>query len=163
MSWSGTGEVVAKIDPDRERQRLNALYVQMSDEELEKVGSDPAALTEWARESLRQEMDRRGLQWQVREAFPAELPDHNNVLLVLRFYEYLARAAEDRRTLQKAGIEAHFFGESAPGPAGLVSWVPRTGVGILVRTVDLAVSLELIGELPNRDQENAQLEPHSKE
>jgi hypothetical protein len=53
MSWSGTGELVAKIDPDRERQRLNALYVQMSDEQLEKVGSDPAALTEWARESLR--------------------------------------------------------------------------------------------------------------
>ena len=40
---------MARIDPERERQRLREVYSAMNDLELQKVGEDPAALTELAR------------------------------------------------------------------------------------------------------------------
>jgi len=35
-----------KIDPQQERQRLTNLYAGLSDEELQKVGNNPIALTD---------------------------------------------------------------------------------------------------------------------
>jgi hypothetical protein len=55
---------MAKIDPQRERERLAALYAAMSDLELAKVGEDPAKLTDWAFLALREEMAKRGLAWE---------------------------------------------------------------------------------------------------
>jgi len=54
---------MTRINPEQERERLAARYAAMNDLELLKVGGDPAALTEWARETLRDEMRRRGLEW----------------------------------------------------------------------------------------------------
>ena len=136
---------MGKIDPARERERLRKLYAGMSDGELEKVGQDPATLTEWAREVLREEMFRRGLKWQEHLVETRlEQPDDTNVLLVLQFYRDSTKAAEDKAALKQAGIKAHFFAETAPGPEGLISWRPSNGVRLLVRAEELAVSLELL-------------------
>jgi len=137
---------VRKIDPDRERQRLKNLYTGMSDGELESLGRDQGELTEWAREALRSEMLERGLEWRDDPVGNgAELPTDGNLLLVLRSYADVARAAEDRSTLQQAGIEAHFFAETAPETPGLVTWVPSHGVRLLVSAAELAKSLEVLG------------------
>jgi hypothetical protein len=118
----------------------------MSDGELEKIGRRPEDLTEWARETLRAEMVRRGLEW--REVPPArrEMPDDTNVLVALRFYPDVAEAAEVKALLKQGRIESYFFGETSPGPEGLISWVPGNGVRLLVRVSELAKSLELLRE-----------------
>lgn len=146
---------VSTIDPDRERQRLEKLYAGMRDEELDSIGRSPLGLTEWAREALRAEMLQRGLEWREGPiGSSAELPGDGNVLFVLRFYADVAKAAEDRAVLKQAGIEAHFFGETAPGPEGLVTWVPANGVRLLVRATELAKSWEVLrgSELPETDE-----------
>ena len=138
---------MSKIDPDWERQRLEKLYAGMSDGELESLGRDPGALTEWARAALRSEMLERGLEWRDEpvDENGAELPNDGNLLLVLRSYADVAKAAEDRAALKRVGIEAHFFGETAPGLPGLVDWVPSNGVQLLVRAAELAKSMETLG------------------
>src|SRR5262245_4234179 len=122
-----------------ERQRLKKLYTGMSDGELESLGRDQEELTEWAREALRSEMLERGLEWPEDPVENgAELPNDGKLLLVLRSYADMAKAAEDRAALKRVGIEAHFFGETAPGLPGLVTWVPSDGVRLLVRAAELA-------------------------
>jgi hypothetical protein len=146
---------VSKIDPDRERLRLKKLYTAMSDGELESLGRDQGELTEWAREALRSEMLERGLEWREDPVENgAELPNDGNLLLVLRSYADVAKAAEDRAALQRVGIEAYFFGETAPGLPGLVNWVPSNGVRLLVCAAELAKSMEALGldEHPEGDR-----------
>jgi hypothetical protein len=136
---------VGTIDPVREQHRLQKLYRGMSDGELESIGRSPRELTEWAREALHAEMLQRGLEWRESPfGSRVELPSDGNVLFVLRFYADVAKAAEDRAVLKQAGIEAHFFGETAPGPEGLVTWVPANGVRLLVRAAELAESMEVL-------------------
>jgi hypothetical protein len=117
----------------------------MSEEELGSIGRNPRELTEYAREALHAEMLRRGLEWRESSIASLELPGDGNLLLVLRFYADMAKAAEDRAALKRAGIEAHFFGETASGPEGLVTWVPSNGVRLLVRAAELAKSMEVLG------------------
>jgi len=102
VSPNQSGGSVTKIDADRELQRLRKLYAGKSDGELEKIGRDPAALTEWAREALQSEMLKRGLEWREShtERRP-EMPDDGNVLLALRFYADTADAAKDKTALRQ--------------------------------------------------------------
>jgi hypothetical protein len=152
---------VSKIDADRELQRLRKLYAGKSDGELEKIGRDPATLTEWARAAVRSEMLRRGLQWrQNRTESRPEMPDDDNVLLALRFYADASDAAKDKAALRQTGIEAYYFGENAPGAEGLITWVPSNGVHLLVRAAELAKSLDTLSENQgcNVEQPVAELE-----
>jgi hypothetical protein len=54
---------MTKIDPEKERQRRTTLYAALSDLELQKVGKNPESLTDCAFEALREERNRRGLEW----------------------------------------------------------------------------------------------------
>jgi hypothetical protein len=69
---------MARIDPERERQRLLAFYSGQMDGELEKVARQAYELTDLAREALRTEIARRGLGVELVEDTPVvakkELP-----------------------------------------------------------------------------------------
>jgi hypothetical protein len=52
---------MARIDPEQERQRLTEFYAGQMDGELEKVAAQAYELTELAREVLRAEFSKRGL------------------------------------------------------------------------------------------------------
>jgi hypothetical protein len=52
---------MARIDPEKERQRLTEFYAGQLDGELEKVAAQAYELTELARELLRAELSKRGL------------------------------------------------------------------------------------------------------
>jgi hypothetical protein len=54
--------IMAKIDGEKERERLRQLYQVMSDGELGKIGADPASLTDVARNAFNAEMAARGMQ-----------------------------------------------------------------------------------------------------
>jgi len=85
---------MTKIDPEKERQRLTTLYAALSHLELQKVGKNPESLTDFAFEALREEMNRRGLDWsgkdmpppsQIVHSKPVE-DDPDNRPIVLRRY-----------------------------------------------------------------------------
>jgi hypothetical protein len=136
---------------DAERQRLRKRYAEMSDGELEKIGSNPGTLTEWARDLLREEMNRRGLEWRDQPAIPEfkpspEIPNDDNVLVLLRRYESAVEAAEDKLALSEAGVKAFFFADDEATSRGVLTWAKNEGVKLLVCAVDLAVSLELLAK-----------------
>jgi hypothetical protein len=54
--------VMGQIDEQKERRRLAELYAGMEDEELKEIAADAGSLTQAAREALRAEMLRRGMQ-----------------------------------------------------------------------------------------------------
>jgi hypothetical protein len=109
-----------KTDPELERQRLAKLYADMSDLELERVGSEPTALSEWAFGALRDEMAKREIDWAGRDAPPAALQEAasvkthepGNVSEVLRVYRDMTDALTDRMALEGAGMECYLFDES---------------------------------------------------
>jgi hypothetical protein len=61
---------MARIDPERERQRLIAFYSGQMDGELEKVATQAYELTDLAREALKAEIARRGLGVELTENAP---------------------------------------------------------------------------------------------
>jgi hypothetical protein len=142
---------VSKIDADRERQRLNKLYAAMSDGELEMLGTDPAALTEWARQALRAEMVRRGLKWQEQSLSAlGRPPSQDDVLMPLRAYTDLAKVAPDVELLKGAGIRTHCLrrGDTA-----------TEEVSLLVRAADLADAIQLLRNRGRDEELSAAAEP----
>lgn len=135
-----------KIDLDQERQRLTKRYAAMSDGELEKVAENPGALTEWARVLLRAEMTKRRLEWkeELISEFrpPVEMPNDDTLLVLLQKHENTAKAAEVRRALREAGIQAFFFDDNEATSEGHVTWIAgrreaagsRNGLGHRSRT-----------------------------
>ena len=64
---------MAKLDPEQERRRLAEFYAGQLDGELEKLAAQAYELTELAREVLRAQMSRRGLEFTFMEQPPVVL------------------------------------------------------------------------------------------
>jgi hypothetical protein len=159
-----------KIDLGLERQRLKKRYAEMSDDELEKIGSNPRTLAAWATDLLREEMNQRGLEWREQPAIPEfkpspEIPNDDNVLVLLRNYESAVRAAEDKLALGEAGVKAFFFADDEATSRGVLTWTQDEGVKLLVRAADLAVSLELLATRVDvlRDERSAEIAAVAKQ
>jgi hypothetical protein len=120
----------------------------MSDLELGEIGATPGTLTEWARELLREEMNRRGLEWREQPAIaefkPVETPNDDNLLVLLRKYENVVDAAVDKLALAEAGVETYFFADDEATSSGVLTWSEKEGVKLLVGAADLAVGLEFL-------------------
>ncbi len=153
---AGDGGRVGKIDPEKEQQRLTKVYAGMSDGELQKVGRDPAALTEWAYEALQEEFGRRNIEWQPKAASKIRMPTQDDVLGLLCTYSDALIAAQDRSLLTASGAEARFLDGEAASPEGRSAWSPSDGVQLLVRASDLERGLELL-------RRNDELEAHPAE
>jgi len=104
---------MGKIDPEKERKRLTELYAGMSDLELEKVGKNPEALTEWARSVLGEEFRNRGLEWKPEPRRSKPIAE-GEILVRLRKYSDRNSAGIDRDFLADTGIKALFY-EQGPG------------------------------------------------
>ena len=103
---------MAKINPEKDRERLRAVYAAMSDLELQKVSGDPSALTDWAFEALREELSKRGLDWAGKDMpIPSKMVhvetevDLGNKPVILRKYRDLPAAFVEKSVLEEAGIE----------------------------------------------------------
>lgn len=102
---------MVKIDPEQERQRLAKLYQALSDQELQEVGNNPMALTDWAFEAVRAEMLKRGLDWIGKDmplpslAAVGAADDPGNRPVVLRRYRDMPAAFVEKSVLEDAGIE----------------------------------------------------------
>ena len=144
---------MARIDPERERQRLREVYSAMNDLELQKVGEDPAALTELALESLRGEMARRGIGRASKDMSVAEVPqavtgnvvDSGDAPVVLQAFRDFPEALAARMTLESAGIECSLFDETFIR----LDWLCSNALGgikLVVRKSDADEALRILEE-----------------
>lgn len=93
---------MATRDPERERQRLAQRYAAMSEVELSEIAADARSLTDEAKEALRAEIARRGLDIALGEPEPEPAPGGP---VVLRRYLWLHEAPLAKTILDSAGIE----------------------------------------------------------
>lgn len=136
------------IDSVQERKRLAALYATMSDEELEKIGQEPAALTEWARETLRIELAKRGLAWQE---LPERKPDKP---VILRRYRDVPAAFVEKSALENAGIECFLQDDNVVR----LDWFwsnAMGGIKLIVRESEAEEASKILSEARPQDKEDA--------
>lgn len=135
---------MSKLDSPQERERLAALYSQMTDEELNKLLDAADELSETAREALKGEVERRGghveYEWE-----PASTgPDHPKLVSVARFRD-LDQATIARGLLQSAGIECFVADENVVR----MDWFWSNMIGnmrLLVREEDAEAANEILAQ-----------------
>jgi hypothetical protein len=116
-----------------------------SDLELEKVGADPSALTDWARKALSEEMKRPGLQW--KPATRAMMPvNEDEILVLLSAYTDRNTAAIDRKYLERAGVESFFYEKQGREAADSPTANTPKETQLLVRARDLLSAQEQLSE-----------------
>lgn len=160
---------MAKIDQEKERQRLASLYAGMSDLELQKVGKNPDSVTDWAFEALREEMNIRGLDWsgtdmplpsQILHSKPIE-DDPGNRPIVLRRYRDMPEAFAAKSLLEDAGIESFLQDDNVVR----MDWFWSDAIGgikLLVRQKDVEESEKVLTATPgDADEANDTLKQDS--
>jgi hypothetical protein len=95
-------------------------------------------------------MMKRGLEWKEQPVpeskAPVEMPDDDHLLVLLREYEDIGKAAEDRHALREASVKAYFFDDNQAASEGPITWTGGDGVKLQVRATDLAIGLELLAQ-----------------
>jgi hypothetical protein len=106
------------IDPNNEQRRLQELYADMMDAELQKLASEGDSLTDEAWDVLEDELDRRGLTDKIEDSAqrsPQQLGFRE--LVTIREFRDLPEALLAQGLLQSAGIECSL------GDANLSGWI----------------------------------------
>ncbi len=116
------------IDPEQERKRLLDFYSRQMDGRLEQIATQAAGLSELAREVLRQELIRRGLDVELlqpptaavelppeepsgaEQSFLGEFEKRN--LVVIRKFRDLPEALVAQGIIDSAGIETFLFDDA---------------------------------------------------
>jgi hypothetical protein len=99
---------MAKTDAAKETKRLAALYAGMEDTELAEIVADASSLTEIARQVLRAEMARRGMEALPEIATPKPSDAREPIPpapVMIRRYRDLPEASIAKSILDSAGIE----------------------------------------------------------
>ncbi len=102
---------MATIDPEQEKQRLAKFYSGQLDEELERVAREAYELSDPAREALRGELSRRGLDIKLGEKLPTDEIDLREMVTIRRFRD-LPEALLAKGSLDSAGIECVLVNEN---------------------------------------------------
>lgn len=155
------------IDPARERQRLVEFYAEQLDGELEKVAGQACELTEIAREVLRAELAKRGLNVKLVEQRPVppappvlpgdpppEPPPIEQVLdgeiemrdmVAIRRFRDLPEALLAKGALESAGIEVALV----DGNMVRLDWFISNllgGVKLMVKAEDAVAAREILDQ-----------------
>ena len=139
------------MDWVKERKRVRDLYAGMDEGELEKIADDMAALTEVAREELKSEMARRGLQLPPdkteSEARRAGAPP-----VMVGRYLFLPDAQIAKSILDSAGIESFLADENLVRMDWLYSNLIG-GIKLFVRYEDAEAAKKLLEASPLEEPE----------
>ena len=124
---------------------MAARYAAMSDLELQKVGADPASLTEWARSAFSEELEKRGLAWKPEPRLAKPIADEE-ILIQMESYADRNSAGIVRDFLAGAGIKAYFCEEESSVDGGLDDSKGPKETHLLVRAKELMSARELLAE-----------------
>lgn len=97
-------------DPNNERQRLAQLYAAMRKQELAEIAEIAGSSTEIAKDALRAEISRRGLEIELDELAVTREDVQYRKLVTLRRFRDLPEAHIAKSILDSAGIEC-FLGD----------------------------------------------------
>jgi hypothetical protein len=97
---------------EEEGQRLSQLYATMNEGELEDLAEEASLLTELARETLRAEVERRGLKIQVLPRPMARDEVELRPLVTIRKFRDLPEALLAKTRIESAGIESFVTNEN---------------------------------------------------
>jgi hypothetical protein len=136
---------MTKIDPEQERQRLAELYADKSDLELEKVGADPSALTDWARKALSEEMKKRGLEWKPAPRAAIAIKE-DEILVLLAVYTDRNAAAIDKEYLEGAGVKSFLCEKQRRDSSDSSTLKAPEETQLLVRAGDLLPAQQQLSE-----------------
>jgi hypothetical protein len=160
---------MAKIDPEQERRRLAAFYDGQLDGELEKVAGEAYELSDLAREVLRGELQKRGLDVELTEHTPIrmkktpepgdppeedatkeELPlsqgivDEREIVTIRKFRD-LPEALLAKGSLESAGIECVLADDNMVR----MDWFYSNAIGgikLLVKAQDAAEAEQVLSQ-----------------
>jgi hypothetical protein len=136
--------------PLDESARLQALYFNMTDGELQEIAADPGSLTDLARAALAKEFERRNLT-------APDSDKHTNFvepeiefqdLVTIRRFRNLHEALLAKGSLDSAAIESHLADDN------MVRIFVSTfvdGVRLLVRRADAEAAQQILDEPPVGD------------
>ena len=137
--------IMTMVDPEQERQRLTELYAQMSEGELLKVCDEPQSLSEVARQVLRSEFERRGMDTALLDAEPcADAVEYRELTMIRRFRD-LPEALLAKTSLESTGIECFLTDENIVR----IDWFWSNllgGVKLNVNAEDADAALEILGQ-----------------
>lgn len=157
------------IDPEQERRRLAAFYADQLDGELEKVAGEAYELSDLAREVLREELQKRGLDVELAEHAPIrikktpepgdppeedatreELPlsqgivDEREIVTIRKFRD-LPEALLAKGSLESAGIECLLADDNMVR----MDWFYSNAIGgikLLVKAQDAAEAEQVLSQ-----------------
>ncbi len=99
-------------DSEEKRKQVAQLYADMSDIELNDLADEAWSLTETGKETLRAELARRGLEFELDTTVPAPLEVYPRNLVVLRKFRDLPGALLAKGFLESAGVETFLVDET---------------------------------------------------
>jgi hypothetical protein len=138
-------EAMAKIDGEKEYQRLADLYAGMEQGELEQIAAQAESLTDVAKQAIRAEMSRRGMPPPL-EAHPeASISKEPKPPVMIRRYQSLPEALLSKSILDSAGIESFLADENLVR----IDWFYSNlvgGIKLLVRDDDADASSKLLAQ-----------------
>jgi len=133
---------------------MAAIYAAMDDEELKEAGSQPATLTNWAFQALREEMKKRNLDWPGKDMpLPSEMPaseeteDPGNRPVVLRRYRDMPAAFVEKSVLDAAEIECFLQDDNVVRMDWLWSNA-MGGIKLIVREKDAPEAERILSQQP---------------
>jgi hypothetical protein len=133
------------LSPDEERQRLVQHYREMTDVELAELVDDAASLTDLARDALRAELLRRGLDIVVRESARSSGDIRVRAPVVIRQYLNVPEALLAKSILDSAGIPC-FLGDQNIIRLDWFLSNALGGVKLLVKDEDAVAADELLNQ-----------------
>jgi len=141
--WAYDAAIMGQSDEQKERRRLADLYASLEEGELKEIAGDAASLTRAAREALRSEMLRRGMQAPPAERGASETPlserEAPGPVMVGR-YRDSGEAMIAKSMLDSAGIECFLGDENL---ARLYSNL-ADGIKLMVREADADTARKLL-------------------
>ena len=99
-------------DSEEKRNEVAQQYAGMSDMELKDLAEEAWSLTEMGKETLRAELGRRGLEFELDTTVPAALEVHPRNLVALRQFRDLPEALLAKGFLESAGVESFLIDET---------------------------------------------------
>jgi predicted RNA-binding Zn-ribbon protein involved in translation (DUF1610 family) len=137
---------MARLNPEQEKQRLEKLYAAMEDAELAKLSHDWLGLARPAKDALRAEMVRRGMDVAEVDALErGEIPGPEPEPVVIRQFRDLPEAMIAQSLLDSAGIENFLSDENVVR----MDWLWSNAIGgvkLLVRKHDAEEAERLLSE-----------------
>jgi len=140
---------------------MAAIYAAMDDEELKEAGSQPATLTNWAFQALREEMKKRNLDWPGKDMpLPSEMPaseeteDPGNRPVVLRRYRDMPAAFVEKSVLDAAEIECFLQDDNVVRMDWLWSNA-MGGIELIVREKDAPEAERILSQKPPPEPSDA--------